>query len=133
MSKISLKPNDSGTGNFTIEAPNSNTDRTFSLPDASGGIATTESFSVTITGSDGTSDWVGTDPYVATLTVSGLQATDSPIIDLDLSSVAFSNVDTVQSDYASVYRVETSAVDEIKFYATAEPASDLPVQIKVIR
>jgi hypothetical protein len=34
MSKISLTPNASGTGNFTIASPNSNTDRTFTLPDA---------------------------------------------------------------------------------------------------
>jgi len=36
MSKVSIKGNASGTGNFTIEAPNSNTDRTLNLPDDSG-------------------------------------------------------------------------------------------------
>jgi hypothetical protein len=36
LSKISLSGNASGTGTFTIASPNSNTDRTLTLPDASG-------------------------------------------------------------------------------------------------
>lgn len=40
MSKISLSPNASGTGTFTIASPNSNTDRTLTLPDATGTINT---------------------------------------------------------------------------------------------
>jgi hypothetical protein len=59
MSKIALSGNASGTGTLTIEAPNTNTDRTLTLPDASGTIqvsgnpisGTTGSFSGTITGS----------------------------------------------------------------------------------
>src|SRR6056297_2728713 len=42
MSKLSLKGNPSGTGNFTIEAPNSNVDRTLALPDEAGTLATVE-------------------------------------------------------------------------------------------
>ena len=38
MSKIALKPNESGTGVFTLAAPDSNADRTLNLPDASGSI-----------------------------------------------------------------------------------------------
>ena len=38
MSKISLEPNDSGAGTFTLAAPNSNTNRTLNLPDESGTI-----------------------------------------------------------------------------------------------
>jgi hypothetical protein len=41
MSKVSLAGNASGTGIFTIASPNSNTDRTLTLPDSSGTIATT--------------------------------------------------------------------------------------------
>ena len=36
MSKISIKGNASGTGVFSIEAPNSNSDRSLVLPDAAG-------------------------------------------------------------------------------------------------
>lgn len=36
MSKVVIQGNASGTGDFTIAAPNSNTDRTLTLPDATG-------------------------------------------------------------------------------------------------
>ena len=41
MSKVVIQGNASGTGNFTIAAPNSNTDRTFNLPDEAGTVVTT--------------------------------------------------------------------------------------------
>jgi hypothetical protein len=40
MSKIALSGNASGTGTFTIASPNSNSDRTLNLPDASGTLNT---------------------------------------------------------------------------------------------
>lgn len=43
MSKISVAPNASGTGNFTIASPNSNVDRTLTLPDNTGTILTSAS------------------------------------------------------------------------------------------
>ena len=42
MSKISLQPNASGTGTFTLAAPDSNTNRTLNLPDEAGTVATIE-------------------------------------------------------------------------------------------
>jgi len=42
LSKITLKPNASGTGVFSLEAPNSNSDRTLNLPDEAGSVATIE-------------------------------------------------------------------------------------------
>jgi hypothetical protein len=38
MSNVALSGNASGTGTFTIASPNSNTNRTLNLPDASGGV-----------------------------------------------------------------------------------------------
>ena len=38
MSKITLEPNSSGAGTFSIVSPDSNTNRTLNLPDASGNI-----------------------------------------------------------------------------------------------
>jgi hypothetical protein len=38
MSQIKLAPNASGSGIFTLESPNSNTNRTLTLPDAAGTI-----------------------------------------------------------------------------------------------
>ena len=52
MSKIALTPNASGTGTFTIAAPNSNTDRTLTLPDEAGTVVTTGSYVAGITEAD---------------------------------------------------------------------------------
>jgi hypothetical protein len=43
MSKIALTPDASGTGTFTIAAPNSNTNRTLTLPDEAGTVLTNAS------------------------------------------------------------------------------------------
>lgn len=43
MSKVQLQGNVSGTGVFTIASPNSNTDRTLTLPDNTGTVLTTAS------------------------------------------------------------------------------------------
>ena len=43
MSKVAIKGNTSGTGTFTVEAPNSNTDRTLVLPDEAGTVLTSAS------------------------------------------------------------------------------------------
>jgi len=42
MTKIAISPNVNGAGTFTIAAPDSNTDRTLTLPDAGGVVATQE-------------------------------------------------------------------------------------------
>lgn len=43
MSKVVIQGNANGTGNFTIAAPNSNTDRTLNLPDVAGTVLTSGS------------------------------------------------------------------------------------------
>ena len=43
MSYVKIEGNASGTGTFTIAAPNSNTDRTFNLPDEAGTVLTSAS------------------------------------------------------------------------------------------
>lgn len=50
MSKISLTPNASGTGTFTIASPNGNTDRNINLPDSNGTILTTATPGVPVNG-----------------------------------------------------------------------------------
>lgn len=44
MSKVTIEGNASGTGTFTIAAPNSNTDRTLTLPNNTGTAALIEDF-----------------------------------------------------------------------------------------
>jgi len=43
MSKVAIQGNASGTGTFTIAAPNSNTDRSLTLPDEAGTVLTSVS------------------------------------------------------------------------------------------
>jgi hypothetical protein len=61
MSKVKISGNASGTGTFTIAAPNSNTDRTLTLPDEAGTLITSaiSSFS---TGS-GTANSIASNTY----------------------------------------------------------------------
>ena len=46
MSKVVIQGNASGTGNFTIAAPNSNTDRTLTLPDHAGTVLASNSVKI---------------------------------------------------------------------------------------
>jgi len=52
MSKVSIQGDVSGTGDFTIKAPNSNVDRTLNLPDEAGTLATVENLPAGYTDSD---------------------------------------------------------------------------------
>ena len=55
MSRITLSGNISGTGTFTVASPNSNTDRTLTLPDTAGTLAVVETgtYVPTVTASSG--------------------------------------------------------------------------------
>jgi len=76
MSKIALTPNASGTGVFTIASPNSNTDRTLTLPDEAGTLVTTSSLpnpltsGIAIASTSGTAiDFTGLPSWVKRITV----------------------------------------------------------------
>lgn len=93
-------------------------------------------FSVTVKGENDNSDWTqasAADPFVATLTVNGIKATDRPIVSLDISGETLEDGIFLQRVWNLVYRVEASANDEIKLYAIDEPFPDLNLLIKVIR
>jgi hypothetical protein len=78
-------------------------------------------------------DWTGSGPYTAVKTVSGILSTDQPIADLNLSAVDFADVEAKQTDWALVYRIESSDTNEITFYATEEPTEELVVALQVVR
>jgi len=83
-------------------------------------------------------DWSGTNsppvaPFTAVKTVSGLLSTDVPVVDLDMSSVAIADVQDVLDDFALVYRVESSADDELTIYALDEPTETLELTVQVVR
>lgn len=77
------------------------------------------------------SAWTGTDPSVLALTVTGLLATHKTVLDIDLSSVTFANVDDVQSDYALIYRAVPTD-NTLTLYATKKPTKDLNLKVVVL-
>jgi len=79
-----------------------------------------------------TTDWSGTDPVQATTTVTGLLATDTPVLDIDLSSVLFADIQTVQAEFGKIYLGE-SFDNSIVLSATSAPTEDLNFVIKVVR
>jgi len=115
------------------------TTKTVNVTRASLGAANVAYYTTTVVGSDGTSNWVEQttgdweDAYIATKTVTGIAATDRPLIDLDLSGATFLTYEALQTDYALIFRVEASGTNEIKFYASEEPVEDLVIQIKVVK
>jgi hypothetical protein len=77
--------------------------------------------------------WTGTGPYTNVITVAGLAATDSPIVDIDLSAVAYADVPDVQSDWGLVYRAAATATNQLTLYATETPTEDFTLTVKVVR
>lgn len=79
-------------------------------------------------------DWSSAvDGFTAVKSITGLLSTDKPLVDIDLSSVAFANIETVQNEYTKIYRVATTADNEITFYATEALTEDIAVNIQVVR
>lgn len=90
--------------------------------------AVVEYFTVTVN----SGDWSGSNPVTATVTVTGLLGTDQPMVDMDLSSVAFVDIDGYQDDWSNVYRVEASN-NELTIYSTVLINRDVDLIIQVIR
>ena len=70
MSKIALQGDASGTGTFTIASPNSNTDRTLTLPDEAGTVLTSAS-SIPVANLDSAVGITQADIWRLTTTVTG--------------------------------------------------------------
>ena len=77
MSRIKIAPNDSGTGIFTIESPNSNTNRTITLPDNAGNFLTTGSAGAVVQVVHATSN-TQVDVTSTTYTDTGISASITP-------------------------------------------------------
>ena len=84
------------------------------------------------TGTLAAASWSGSSaPYSYALTVSGLLATDKPIIDVVMSGT-YSTDQARNSAWAKVYRAVASA-DTLTVYASEKPTVDLPIQIQCVR
>lgn len=79
-----------------------------------------------------TTSWSGSSaPYSQSITVSGLLASDTPIVDLVPSST-YSTAENQIEGWGYIYRMVTSA-NTLTVYATDAPEVALPIQIKCIR
>ena len=70
-------------------------------------------------------------PYTKTITVSGILATDTPIIDIVMSGTYATDEARIEA-WGYIYRAVT-ANGSMTFYATEKPTVSLPIQIKVVR
>lgn len=70
-------------------------------------------------------------PYSKAQTISGILATDKPIIDLVPSST-FATAEAQEEAWANIYRAVTSA-NTITFYAKEKPTVSIPIQVRCIR
>jgi len=88
----------------------------------------------TLTATIPTSSWTGSKaPYSKTITVTGMLATDNPIVDVDLSEAEdYEEEQEIITAWGNIYRIITDE-DEITVYATAVPEVDIPIQLKVVR
>jgi hypothetical protein len=92
MSQVALSGNASGTGTFTIASPNSNTDRTLTLPDATGTVAlngTTITSGTAVASTSGTSiDFTGIPSWVKRITVmfAGVSTNGTSIVQIQLGT-----------------------------------------------
>lgn len=70
-------------------------------------------------------------PYTKAQTISGILASDNPIIDL-VPSATFADAEEQEEAWANVYRAVTSA-NTITFYAKEKPTVSIPIQVRCIR
>ena len=76
--------------------------------------------------------WTGSEaPFSKAQTVTGILATDNPIIDVVMSGT-FATDEARQEAWGYIYRAVTAA-NKITFYAMEKPEVSLPLQIKVVR
>lgn len=76
--------------------------------------------------------WSGTDvPYFKEITVTGIVASDNPIVDVILSG-DYTNMQKQLSAWGNIYRIVTGA-NKLTCYSNEKPEVAIPIQIKVVR
>ncbi len=77
-------------------------------------------------------NWSSTAPYTQTVSVQGILATDTPIVDVVLSSTTSTAI-AQNSSWAFVSKIETSANSITATCLESKPEVDLPILLKVVR
>ena len=90
--------------------------------------AVTQTFTATIPAAG----WTGeAAPYTNAMTVTGLLAADTPLVDM-IPSDTFETAEAEIEAYGAIYRMRT-AENTLTVYATEKPAVDINIQIKAVR
>ena len=90
--------------------------------------AVSQTFTATIPASG----WTGNSaPYTNIVTVTGLLAADTPIVDMILSET-YETAEAQIDAYGNVYRM-VAADNQLTAYATEKPTVDISIQIKAVR
>lgn len=90
--------------------------------------AVSQTFTATIT-ADG---WTGESaPYTNAMTVTGLLATDNPLVDM-IPSDTFETAETEIEAYANIYKM-VSGNNQLTVYAAEKPTVDISIQLKAVR
>jgi hypothetical protein len=100
------------------------------IVDSIEGVSEDKSFTILV--ADTWTDQTGF--FTLAKTVSGVVASDSPILDLDLAASTVANIEDIQAAWGSVYRA-TTTTDTITLYALETPVfpEDTPIKVKVVR
>ena len=90
--------------------------------------AVSQKFTVTILATG----WTGeAAPYTNVVTVTGLLATDTPLVDM-IPSDTFETAETEIEAYASIYKM-VAAENQLTAYATEKPTVDINIHLKAVR
>lgn len=85
------------------------------------------------TGTLTTAGWSSSAPYTQAVTISGILATDTPVIDLNMSGATTSNAADLQAAWACVGRIVTAANKITAYCYEEKPTVALPLSILVVR
>ena len=94
MSKIAFTPNASGTGTFSIASPGTNTDRTLTLPDATGTVVLADAAQTLTNKSIAASQLTGALPAISGEALTNLPAPTSAQVGTATAGLAVGDVGT---------------------------------------
>lgn len=117
----------SGGTTGQVLAKSSSTDYDVGWVNQSGGGGSKAILTATILAAD----WSGSAPYTNAVTVTGLLATDTPVMDL-IASSTYATAQNEISDYGNIYKA-VCADNTLTVYATSAPTHDLNIQLLCVR
>ena len=94
------------------------------IPD---GIATFERYTATLSASG----WSSSAPYTQTVSISGIQSSDFPVVDIILSDQ--SQASSIKDAWGNVDKIESGNGSITAYCYDSKPSSDIPIQLLVTR